>query len=184
MTCIVAVADGRQVWMGADSEWSSTDASCGALSWPKIAIMGDYLIGMSGLLRTMNLVYHSFLPPPPPRARRDLMTFMVNEFVPQLKAVVEPTAPAAEGRRRGEMDNDMLVGIGGSIYYVDSDFAVIREPLDYSACGSGRHVALGSLGSSVKLKPRKRLELALKLAERHAQGVKGRFRYLSVGGVR
>lgn len=65
----------------------------------------------------------------------------------------------------------------GSLFCIDSDLQVAEHRLPYAAAGCGEQIALGALHatSNSGLKPKKRIEAALKAAEQFSAGVRGPF---------
>jgi hypothetical protein len=166
--------------MGGDSE-ASNYAGSYILSYPKLYRAGEFLIGSAGPLRSLNLLQCAFRPPVPP-AKGDLYPYFVNEFAPALSERFGDVAyPSEEQAQRLRLCGglEILVGIRGKLYEISDHLDVVNCVWEYAAIGSGGYVAQGALGAAAKLEPRKRLEVALKMAERHSVGVKGRFRYLS-----
>jgi len=77
----------------------------------------------------------------------------------------------------------LLVGVGGALFYMDSTLSVGRPVCGYSAIGQGTEPALGSLhttalinagGEAIGFTPKDRVTLAVRAAEAHCSGVRGR----------
>lgn len=187
MTCIVGVQTKDGVWIGGDS--------AGVSGWtleiradPKVFRVGEFLIGIAGCFRMGNLLRYAFEPPPLGEGveGNDLVRYMVAEFVPALRAVLE-----AGGQRKKESevetmdDGSFLVGVRGRLFEVCSDFQVGQNRTGYYALGSGCAVALGALHATTDviwlsppptLRPADRVVLAaLEAAQAHNIGVRAPF---------
>ena len=136
MTCIVAIADGDNVYMCADRGISDDDVIT-SMAVPKIKQNGQYLIGYSDSPGTGQLVQYLTLPTAP---TKNLDKFMRTTFVSALrKALIETGVDLKEGAHAS-----LLMGIHGQLFALDtSDWQVI--PCEYMAIGSGSSIAMGSL---------------------------------------
>jgi ATP-dependent protease HslVU (ClpYQ) peptidase subunit len=168
MTAIIAIARGNKVYMGADS-FISTDHFGMVSSNPKIVKNNGVLLGLSGSCRFNDLIItHKKLPN---RATNmSVYKYLVTKIVPLLKKAMNTA------EENGEHDIGMLVGIGGSLFMIFSDFQV-SEPADrYGAVGSGYLPAYGVLHATENIiDPKQRILLALEAAEKHVPSVCGPF---------
>ena len=167
MTCVVGLIDNGSVWMGADS-CSSDNWGQGVVKNPKVWKKNGFIIGMSGSFATMGAARYRFMPPNP--ERMELLRYMSTVFVDELQA---------HGVDFVENDN-MMVGIDGRLFVMESNYQVLEYKEGFCAIGSGYHVALGSMYST-DLPPRQRISTALKAAEKYASGVCKPFKILSIG---
>lgn len=166
MTCIVAYADGKNVWMGGDSA---------GVSWHQLTIRADekvflndgYLMGFTSSFRMGQLLRYRFTPP-----RRhpsdDLTQFMSTEFVDAVRKCFKDHG-YAHVRDNEETGGTFLVGIEGQIFKIESDYQVGKPMLPFDAAGCGEELALGALFAMAtrggKLKPQEVIETALTAAE-------------------
>jgi ATP-dependent protease HslVU (ClpYQ) peptidase subunit len=156
MTCIVAVSDRKQVWMGGDSAATrGTDRYI--LKQPKVWTAGRFLYGLSGNPIIAQRIKASFNPSPP--TGKDPYDYMSSEFIDQFRDLM--------------VDHDigtltdypahMLVAFAGRIFELWPNYLVMECKENYASVGSGSVYALGSLESSSG-SPEKRITSALEAA--------------------
>lgn len=181
MTAIAGVAQGGKVWIGADSagvaDWALTIQRA-----PKVFLRGPYIIGYSSSFRMGQILEHSFEPPAPPRRRGQLARFMVVNFVDALRAAFK-TAGWGTNKDGREWGGFFLVGARGRLFRIEDDFQVSEAADCFDAVGCGSELARGALYATRGQAPRKRVDLALRAAERCNAGVRGPFHVLE-GGAR
>lgn len=172
MTCIVGVVDQGVVYMGGDS------AGVGGYDLTvrrdrKVFRNGDFLIGCTSSFRMTQLLCYTFTPPAYDAAIV-LERYLTTSFVDAVRECFK-TGGYAQKDREQEWAGRFLVGFQGHLFFIDSDYQV-GEALDaYDAVGCGADIAKGVLFATPDMQPRKRLELALKAAERHNAAVRAPF---------
>jgi ATP-dependent protease HslVU (ClpYQ) peptidase subunit len=169
MTCIAALVDNDKIHMAADSE-ASDDASCITLATPKIAVNGDYIIGVSQSLRVLNILHNTALPPVP--SRSNLYSFMCVEFVQSLAETLD-NFPGLATREKMEEGTEIIVGTLGRLFLIASDYSIHESTHPYLAIGSGSLAAFGSLFSTEDLSPKARVVTAVKASAEFTTGVRG-----------
>ena len=159
MTAIAGFVDGSTVWVGADSSITDCDYTATNLI-EKAFIVGPYVVGGSGDLRTLQVLRYSWNPPNPPRSRDKLSEFMCSDFVGTISKAL-----TSAGVDLGSADFGLVVGVKARIFEIADDLSVV-EPMDgIAASGSGRDLALGSLLSTTRWKnPVDRISMALEAA--------------------
>jgi len=177
MTCIVAITDGKKVYMGGDAAAADENLSMiSARKEPKVFLKSGYLLGYSGSFRFGKVVQHSFTLPKP--AYDDIDKFLNTTFVNALREVCEANKvdPSSE-----EDSSEMLVGIGGRVFEFCNDWHFGEDINNFNAIGSGTQLALGSLYSTRRMKSyNARIQLALESAERFSTSVRGPFTILEL----
>jgi ATP-dependent protease HslVU (ClpYQ) peptidase subunit len=172
VTVIAGVVRGGRVWIGGDSAGvAGTDLT--VRRDPKVFLNGAYLIGFTSSFRMGQALAHRFQPPPPPRRAADLYRFMVVDFVDAAREALK-TAGFAQVHDGAEAGGCFLVGVGGRLFQIESDYQVGEARAGFDAVGCGAAYALGSLFTS-KGSPERRVRTALLAAERHSGGVRGPF---------
>lgn len=164
MTCIAGlIADGR-IWMGGDSV-----ATAGAVVYdkaePKIFRREQMLIGVSGSPRATQLLQHGLsLEPCENFAKLD--KYMACDFVDAVRECLKDGGYAKKKDEQESFDSILLVGFGGCLFTVFTDYQVHRDARNFAAIGSGMHEARGSLftTASMRLSPRVRIRRALQAA--------------------
>lgn len=150
MTVVVAVADGRDVVMGADCGAVCFDPSGSAINEigrltraHKIFRNGAYLVGYCSSYRLGQAVMSCELPDPGP----DLGNHLRGPWMDVVVAAVE-----AEVERLGEpqtpwpgtcLGGQLLVGVAGQLFLVQPDGTVFEH--EALAIGAGRPYAYGAL---------------------------------------
>lgn len=164
MTCIVGVADGKNVYMGADSMVS--DGSLKAMfAEGKLWRLGEMIVGGCGDVRPEQILLHHLKMPAHPRTM-PAAKYLVTRVVPAMKKLLDAHgALTKQGQIRG--GGSMMVGYRGELYSIGCDLSVIVAADRYAAEGSGRDFALGSLHGSNALGPLDRLTRALEAAAHH-----------------
>lgn len=155
MTCIVGISNGDNVYIGGDRGISNNESIL-SLCRPKVVKNGDYIIGYAGsqgVGQLANLMV-------PPAVGRDAEKTLRTTFIKSLKAIIEELGPS----NLTESDNhtDFLVGCKGRLFEISTNDWSVSE-LEYSAVGSGSHIALGSIytTSLYDLPLKERVQIAL-----------------------
>ena len=110
---------------------------------------GSYIISGAGDYRALQVVLHGWTPPlVTVKAKANLYEFMINKVVPSLKTTF---AEAGVDVNKSSNDSDdkfelsLLIAINGTIFEVDSDFAVGMNSTGFYGIGSGGDYAVGAL---------------------------------------
>jgi ATP-dependent protease HslVU (ClpYQ) peptidase subunit len=183
MTCIAAVVHDGKVYLGGDSA-ASNEWEIDTRADAKVFALGEFLMGFTSSFRMGQLLRYTFTPPALPDSENpDLFRYMVADFVEAARECLKKGGYAKKENEREEGGN-FLVGIRGHIFDICSDYQVEETADDYNAIGCGRAFAKGALFAAVSHPPEKRIRMALKAAERHANGVRGPFLILGPDGQR
>jgi hypothetical protein len=175
LTVIVGLVQGETVHIGGDSAGvSGYDLTVRADH--KVFLNGPYLFGFTSSFRMGQLIRYALTPPDP---YGDLYKFMVTTFIDAVRDCLKAGGFAKKDNEQEE-GGCFLVGVQGRLFRVDGDYQV-GEPLDgYAAAGCGEAPALGALYATAgRMSPTRRVEMALKAAERFSAGVRGPFVILS-----
>ena len=169
MTCIVAISDGKNVWMGGE-RGHSTKGWIGSSTQPKVYKVGEYLIGYSAIAGIgQQMVYNFDFQDYTPAEGTDPVYFLMTNFIPRLKAYFKDNDINVVGE---DIEADLLLGFHGRVYEINTGHMYCTE-YDHIATGSGYEYALGSLYSSTHLPPRERIELALNAAIAYSPSCQG-----------
>jgi hypothetical protein len=174
VTCIVGlIADGR-VHIGGDSAGVDGRYSLVVRSDRKVFRNGDFVMGFTSSFRMGQLLAFDFNPPKP-RIGTDIMAYMVTDFIDAARAQMKKGG-YARTENAVESGGTFLVGYAGRLFHVSDDFQVGESVHGFDACGSGDHLALGSLRSTRDwTDPHARLREALETAEAFNAAVRGPF---------
>ncbi len=196
MTCIVAIADGKNVVMGADSAGvDGRDLYLRADA--KVFRRGEYLIGFTTSFRMGQILrYETELPDlPEDRGMESLERFFVTEFIPAVRRSFgehgfAKTARFSSPDKPGVSEDGQvvggtfLVGAAGRIFEIRGDFQLGLSASPYSAVGAGAMPALGALRALedlAELTLGDRVRRALETAEAYSTGVRGPFLLVKSG---
>ena len=136
--CVIAsdsrVADGGKVYTHPDMV--------------KAIERGNYIIGGAGDYRALQVVLHGWQPPlVNAKAKQNLYEFVINKVAPSLKVTL--TEAGIDFGKSSDNDEkfelQIIIGINGTLFELDSDFAVAMNNTGLYAIGSGGDYALGAL---------------------------------------
>ncbi len=180
MTCIVGLEHGGAVYMGGDSAAvSGYDVTLDSI--PKVFLNGDMIFGFTSSFRMGQLLRYKLVPPPRKRSR-DVMHYLVNDFVDAVRACFNESGYMKKINTIEDQGGNFLLGYAGRLYQVHTDFTVIRGNRGFDAVGCAT-TAHGAMAATVKMRdPVKRIRLALQVAETTNIGVRRPFTILK-GGV-
>jgi hypothetical protein len=178
MTAIVGLVDKGTVYIGGDS------AGVGGMSLTvrndsKVFRTGPFVMGFTTSFRMGQLLRYSLQVPRLPENPRKIEAFMVTEFIPAVRRTLKDGGWATKEKEQ-EAGGTFLVGVGGRLFQINSDYQVGEASIGYDAVGCGEDLALGALFASGHVRnPRNRVRLALRAAERFSAGVRGPFKVVS-----
>lgn len=195
MTCVVGMEHEGEVYLGFDSFCASDFCNAATRADTKGWIhQGEYnfVIGGTTSYRMLQILRYHAEPPNPDDDHTEWnegevtewwQRWMVTRYVPHVrKALTEHGYTKNDGGQ--ESAGTWLVGVGGYLFSVDSDFQVCRTASGYNACGSGSYHALGALHALAALTGRtdpSHLPYALAAAEAHGAGVRSPYTVLTTG---
>jgi hypothetical protein len=169
VTAIAAIVHDGTVWMGGDSAFQA-GLSRRDRPEPKVVTRGEWVFGVAGSPRMLQLVRYEFTPPDPgPGLSHE---FMCRTFTTALRSCLKDGGwdPGKDGQH-----GMLLAATGGRLFRICSDFQVAEEA-PFTAIGCGGDLALGSLfttQTALWMAPQNRLARALEAAERFSTGVRG-----------
>ena len=171
--------------MGGDRAVSYGNEVITCLSEPKIFRHGHFLIGQAGDCRVMNIMQHKFSIPPV--TTDDLMYYMIDIFIPEFQAVLKSSGVSKVENNIEHNEGIFIVAVNNRIFRITGDFSVVEWSSNYTAIGSGRDFALGSLYTSsgeamiaCELTPQGRIMHALEAAAEFDPHVRGPFDILEI----
>lgn len=185
MTCIVAIKENGKLYFGADSYLSESDSDIAyPMKSPKVFRNGDFIFAYCGSVRAGKVFQYDLELPTPDLENLD--KYMNKEFITALMDCAERNKLVVEVSKEqdgSDSDNDvadLIVGINGRLFEVQSHVQAVEHYSNYIALGSGLKFALGSLHTTEKLdiQPKERLKLALEAASKYAMSVGKPFNYL------
>lgn len=180
MTCIVAIKHDNEIWIGGDSAAFRDDERTSRAD-EKVFKHGEFLFGYSGSFRVGQLVRYAFNPPKNNKQKSD-MEYMVVDFVDSLRFLLEEKGKLLKDESGDSYDSEIVVGFRNKIYVIESDFNVSTSTEKYVVSGSGSAYALGALyvlDENDNIKPKDKVEIALKASAQYCPSVKAPFTIMS-----
>ena len=166
VTAIVAISDGKRVYLAGDSALSTGDHVFHSAD-PKVFERDGIVIGFCGSLRFGELVALTKLP----HRGKDVDLWVRNDVCDALRlAALHKGHDISDGD-----DSEAILGIGGQIYIITSGPVAYRVRGSHAAIGSGSPWAEGSLYSTdgAGMSVKERLVTALEAAEMYCAAVRG-----------
>lgn len=142
MTCIAGAIKDGEVWIGGDTVSISRNDQVRMGARSKVFIVGEFLIGSSGTVRTQQIAQYLFDPPKPDG---DLVAYMVKSFAVTLRATMKENGGEEIVNDNLEMDARLLVGVRGRVFTVDSGYGVFEAVANYAAVGCADQEALAAM---------------------------------------
>lgn len=149
MTTIIGVQNADGCVIASDSRVADNGKVYTHPEMVKAVERGSYIIGGAGDYRALQVVLHGWQPPlVNAKAKQNLYEFVINKVAPSLKSTL--TEAGIEFTKSSENDDNkfelqLIIGINGTIFELDSDFAVAMNDTGLYAIGSGGDYALGAL---------------------------------------
>lgn len=182
MTAIVGLVHAGTVYLGGDSAGVS-GYSLTVRADTKVFSNGPYVMGFTSSFRMGQLLRYSFEPPKwmgqGVEETRDVSRFMATTFIDAVRETLKKGGWLKKDSEQEE-GGTFLVGARGRLFEIHSDFQVGEAADGFAAVGCGHELALGALHATAKsrMKPERRLRLALQAAERHSAGVRSPFAFV------
>lgn len=173
MTCIIALKNKGEVYMGSDSACSH-GGMIQNLAESKTFTRDGVIIGSTGYVRPGQVLRYSYRWP---AVKQDIDHWLFNEFIPGWQDALKQSKNLEVSDEQATQDAAFLIGVRGRIFEMDHYFEVVEVRDDYHAVGCGTEIALGVMYATQKrkLKPEERILLALNAASYHMEGVRAPF---------
>lgn len=155
MTTIIGVQYEDSCVIASDSRVAANGKVYTHPEMVKAVERGSYIIGGAGDYRALQVVLHGWTPPlVTAKAKTNLYEFVINKVAPSLKTTLsEAGIDLNKGSNSDDekLELEVILGINGSLFEIDSDFAVAMNDNNFYGIGSGGDFALGALhaGASV-----------------------------------
>ena len=165
MTIIIGIERAGKVILAGDLEASADNVSF-PQKHPKVFIRQGIVFGFSTSFRFGQLLqFCTKIPEPIPST--NILEWLVTVFIPELRVTIS--------NAQYKDPFDCLIGIGGELYILQSDFSVIRSAYGYAAIGSAAEFALGCVSTHLsigKFQPVENiLEMSIASCSDHCSGV-------------
>ena len=177
MTAIVGLVDDGVVYIGGDSATTDGWLNQSTMAGSKVFERSDFLFGVAGSIRALQLVEHKFQIPWCP-VEVPCETYMVTQFLDSMRECFLDSGYLKKQHEEEEMDSAFLIGHEGKLFTLHVDFALVENNRGYAAIGSGAEIAQGAMYATADrddLTPKERIRIALRAAEQHNAGVRRPF---------
>ena len=145
MTTIAAIQGENWAVVGYDSRVTEDNEKIYTLPKEsgKLVKNGNYLLGVAGDMRAINLLAHVFKPPVVSATAYGvkLDKFISTHFLPELKKCFEENSYSKDG----ENDSQVIVVINGTIYEIGQDYSWAHDESGVYAIGTGSPYAMGAM---------------------------------------
>ena len=172
MMCIVGIAHGDKVLIGADSA-GSNGYSIANRKDVNVFKNDGFVIGCRTSFRMIQVLQYKFSPPKR-HPETDVMKYMVSEFAEAVRSCFKEGG-FAPTNNNVDTGGTFLVGYQGRLFRMDSDYQVGESADGFDACGCGEAYALGVMQSNTHLDPKARVLKSLETAAYFSCGVRGPF---------
>ena len=165
MTTIIGVQYDDRIVLLADNQVTDDSGRIYRHSqMSKISKRGDFLIAGSGEVSPCDITQHIWNPPKlTAKDKQDIYHFMIAKAMPSLRKCLEENGynfNEDHDKAKDGLRFQFLIAVGGELFDIDQDLAVMRSDTGFYAVGSGAPYALGAL--TVGAKPMKAMEAAAK----------------------
>jgi 20S proteasome alpha/beta subunit len=172
MTCIIGMIAEDGIYMGGDRCISNSSQQV-TIAVPKVFIKDDYIFGICGDPRMLQLLKHKFVPPKNYESI-DPYEFMCTEFIDSLRQCFVENSYEELINSKAIGGDPFIVGFEGMLFTIWCSYQVDCVVDNYVATGSGGLVAMGSLYTSND-EPEERIKKALSASEYYCPGVRAPF---------
>lgn len=142
MTILVGIADGKNVYIGADRA-ASDEQTIITMCRPKVHVKNKWIFAYSGSVGTGQLL--EFVTFPAIDKKADIYKILRLDIVKQLKTMISD-----HGDDGDDNGAEFLIGANGKLFeFSSSDWGVVE--VSESCAGSGNQISLGSLYTTYTL---------------------------------
>lgn len=183
MTCIVGWVEDNDVYIGADSAGTNLQFGQRIRADEKVFVKGEMIFGFTSSFRMGQLLRYS-LKIPEQSAKQGDYEYMCTSFMDAVLKTLRSKRYAKTEKGRISIGT-FLVGYKGNLYEIESDLQVAKTMINYESVGCGDDLAMGALHAltkAKKLKPEKRIRMALEAASTFSAGVAPPFKILKLKG--
>lgn len=146
MTTIIGVEYANRCVVLGDSRVVGDSKIYSHTDMVKVVTNGNFIIGAAGDVRALQVILHTWKPPVAVAKDKDnLFQFMISKVVPSLKKQLNDYGLLDTKSPDKDFELYVLIAYNGSIFEIDSDFAVSRSESGYYGIGTGGDYALGAL---------------------------------------
>lgn len=170
MTTILGVQHKNGFTIASDSQVTQNERPHFHSDVKKITEVGQYVIAGAGVARYTDIIQYGWIPPV--FTGEDHYGFMVSKFIPELRKAHEETGYTLKKND----DFSFLVGLDEKLFYITSEYAVLRSEYGLYPMGTGGELALGAHAAGATIKE------AIKIAIKFDINSGGRIQIVKRGG--
>ena len=176
MTCIVGFTNGKNVYLGADSQ-GTAGLNYVIRADEKVFSNGAFIFGFTGSFRMGQLLRYKLEIPEQKQSEEDDFRFLVTEFIDAVKSCMKDNDLARIEDHVMSGEGAFLIGYRGNLYSVEADFQVGKSVKPFDAVGCGRDFALGHMYAShdLNISPIQKIKQSLLAAQAFSAGVREPF---------
>lgn len=135
----------------------------------KITVTGDYVLSGAGNSRYCDVITYGWTPPVYDGS--EPYTFMVSRFIPEMRKVHEETGYTL----KDDEGFEFIVGLRNVLYYIASDYSVLKTKTNVYGIGSGASYAIGAYEAGTTV------HKALKIASKYDLHTGGKIQIVKQG---
>lgn len=169
MTVIIGMEHEGKVYMGADSA-SKNGALLRPLQNPKIFRTGEFLIGVTGTVRLIQLLRYNTSFPAREEGETDEQ-YLVVKFAESIRTCLRDHGYSQISENHENYWGSFLVGYRGHLWGYDGGHGLARHPDGIDTTGVGDEVALGAMLALEHLGPEERIRRSLEIVGAVVDGV-------------
>lgn len=145
MTCIVGLNTGEKIFIAGDRMGS--DSFTYGEYQSKVFKKDDFIFGVSGSYRVMQLLQYKFSAP---KRFKDqtIDEYIFTSFTDYIIDLMRNNNCATRTDNIDSMDGQFLIGYENNLFKMYGNFQILENKKGYDACGSGTNHALASLYST------------------------------------
>jgi ATP-dependent protease HslVU (ClpYQ) peptidase subunit len=137
------------VYMAGDGIGVGSDGSVQPRRNKKVFTTGEFVIGYAGSYRVGQVIEHQFVPPSLDRSSGSLQSYMVSFFIPALMEAMANHSGVASDDASNPFGANLLVGVRGMLFGIESDYQVSEPDSKFWAIGAGADLCLGAMSALV-----------------------------------
>lgn len=174
MTCVCAVIEEGNVFMGCDSLMTDSYLNQYNLSGLKIVSYpvsirnhDTLLIGWSGEMAALNALMRFKAPSSELVSQGFARQYVYNDFSQALKQHFIDEKLVDERNRFTGVETSFIIGLKGKIFYMFRDFSAYEPNDAIGAIGSGGPHAMGALAALSRSTPENRIRKSIEIASKY-----------------
>lgn len=161
MTCIAGIRENDRVYIAGD-RMGSNGFTYSKYKQNKVFINSDFLFGVCGDYRAMQLLQHKYTPPDRSTRQSD-HAYLFKSFTDSVIELFRENNAVNIIDSRTTWGGSLLFAYNSRLYVMHNNFQILEPEKNYYAVGSGEFHAIASLYSTdtMRMRPETRLRKAI-----------------------